>query len=184
MPLLTRTRDQMHRHLSGDEWSAEYERLLPAVLNYFRLRLRFAEEAEDLTSATFERAWRKRHLYDRRRGSTKTWVLAIAARVNASSLRRKPLPQTGIHLEILDDRRPDPAECAELAEERRLLTDAMCSLNDRERSVVGMKFGADATNSTIARAHGISETNVGTILHRAVHKLKTEMQAGVQDEIS
>jgi RNA polymerase sigma-70 factor (ECF subfamily) len=35
-----------------------------------------------------------------------------------------------------------------------------------------MKYGADMTNRAIARATGLSESNVGTILHRAVDALR------------
>ena len=35
-----------------------------------------------------------------------------------------------------------------------------------------MKYGAEMTNRAIARATGLSESNVGTILHRAVESLR------------
>jgi len=37
-----------------------------------------------------------------------------------------------------------------------------------------MKYGADMTNRAIAHATGLSETNVGTILHRAVETLREQ----------
>jgi RNA polymerase sigma-70 factor (ECF subfamily) len=38
--------------------------------------------------------------------------------------------------------------------------------------LIAMKYGADMTNRAIARATGLSESNVGTILHRAVEALR------------
>jgi RNA polymerase sigma-70 factor (ECF subfamily) len=37
---------------------------------------------------------------------------------------------------------------------------------------MAMKYGADMTNRAIALATGLSESNVGTILHRAVEMLR------------
>ena len=50
----------------------------------------------------------------------------------------------------------------------------IAGLPDRERELLALKYGAGATNRAIADVTGISESNVGTILHRTVQKLRTE----------
>ncbi|MCE9628027.1 MAG: RNA polymerase subunit sigma-70, partial [Candidatus Eisenbacteria bacterium] len=40
------------------------------------------------------------------------------------------------------------------------------------RELIALKYGADLNNRAIARQLGLSETNVGSILHRAVAKLR------------
>ena len=45
-------------------------------------------------------------------------------------------------------------------------------LPDRDRELLAMKYGAGMTNRTIATATGLSESNVGTIVHRAVQTLR------------
>jgi RNA polymerase sigma-70 factor (ECF subfamily) len=45
-------------------------------------------------------------------------------------------------------------------------------LPPRQRELIALKYGADMTNRAIARATGLSESNVGTILHRAVEALR------------
>ena len=42
-----------------------------------------------------------------------------------------------------------------------------------ERELLALKYGADLTNRAIARVTGLSESNVGTILHRTVLALRT-----------
>ena len=42
------------------DWASTYQELLPKVYHYFCLRIGDRLEAEDLTAATFERAWRDR----------------------------------------------------------------------------------------------------------------------------
>ena len=48
------------------------------------------------------------------------------------------------------------------------------TLTDRDRELIALKYGAEMTNRDIARATGLSESNVGTILHRAVQALDVE----------
>jgi RNA polymerase sigma-70 factor, ECF subfamily len=53
--------DRLMDRLSTDElnWDALYVDLAPRVYNYFRYRLGSDADVEDLTSRTFEKAWRK-----------------------------------------------------------------------------------------------------------------------------
>jgi RNA polymerase sigma-70 factor (ECF subfamily) len=46
------------------------------------------------------------------------------------------------------------------------------SLPERERELLAMKYGAGMTNRAIATATGLTESNVGTIVHRAVQTLR------------
>jgi RNA polymerase sigma-70 factor, ECF subfamily len=50
----------------------------------------------------------------------------------------------------------------------------MARLPERERELLALKFGAGATNRDIARVTGLSESNVGTILHRTVQALRSQ----------
>ena len=45
---------------------------------------------------------------------------------------------------------------------------------ERTRELIALKYGAGASNRLIARLTGLSESNVGTILHRAVESLRAE----------
>jgi RNA polymerase sigma-70 factor (ECF subfamily) len=47
-------------------------------------------------------------------------------------------------------------------------------LSLREQELVALKYGAEATNRTIAELTGLSESNVGTILHRVVQTLRRD----------
>ena len=52
----------------------------------------------------------------------------------------------------------------------------LARLADRERELVALKYGAGLTNRAIARLSGLSESNVGVILHRAVQTLRSEWE--------
>src|SRR5262245_22943166 len=73
---------------SEADWDALYRDQLPRVYNYFRYRVGEAD-AEDLTSITFERAWRARHRYRRDRAGFSTWLFAIAHNAAVDHYRRR-----------------------------------------------------------------------------------------------
>jgi len=49
---------------------------------------------------------------------------------------------------------------------------ALAALAPREREIVLLKFHGQLTNAELARAIGISESNAGTRLHRALERLR------------
>ena len=49
--------------------------------------------------------------------------------------------------------------------------------NQREQELVALKYGAGFTNRAIAGLTGLTESNVGTILYRIVHKLRAQWEA-------
>ena len=153
------------------DWDAAYREQLPRVYNFFRYRVGPGPEAEDLTARTFEKAWGGRDRYRPDLGRFETWVMTIARRVAIDHLRgRRPhVPleaaaelSAGLTPEDLAERRSDQDRLARLLEQ----------LEERERELVALKYGAEMTNRAIARQTGLSESNVGTILHRTVQRLR------------
>jgi RNA polymerase sigma-70 factor, ECF subfamily len=65
-----------------------------------------------------------------------------------------------------------PEQQAVQQSEAQRLGALLATLTPRERELIAMKYGADLTNRAIARATGLTESNVGTILHRAVESLR------------
>jgi len=152
-------------------WQAVYAEQLPKVYNFLRYRLGNEAIAEDLTSRTFEKAWRERHRYRRELASFYTWLLRIARNVAVDHLR------TAHEHEPLEEAQDAPAdgtpeEEAVIRSNFARLTALVSTLPERERELLALKYGAGATNRAIADVTGISESNVGTILHRTVQTLR------------
>jgi RNA polymerase sigma factor (sigma-70 family) len=63
------------------DFEALYRAELPRVYNFFRYRVGDEALAEDLTSETFERAWRHRARYRRDLAAFSTWLFSIARNV-------------------------------------------------------------------------------------------------------
>jgi RNA polymerase sigma-70 factor (ECF subfamily) len=153
------------------DWDAMYAEQLPLVYNYFRYRVGTGPVAEDLTSITFEKAWRARHRYRRDRGAFSTWLFTVARNVAADHWRQRRLH---VPLEHAIDvpSGPTPEELAEHGSDVERLGRLVETLAERERELLSLKYGADLTNRAIARLTGLTESNVGTILHRTIQDLR------------
>jgi len=163
------------RELAGTEdldWDAVYADQAPRVYNYFRFRLGREADVEDLTARTFERAWRYRARYRRDLAGFSTWLFKIAQNVRLDFLqsRRGHLPIDAA-LDVPADGTPEKEaeRSSDLARLRILTKD----LPDRERELIALKYGAAVNNRLIAQLTGLSESNVGTILHRVVQTLRS-----------
>jgi RNA polymerase sigma-70 factor (ECF subfamily) len=71
------------------DWEATYREYLPRVYNFFRYRLGDRALAEDLTAATFEKAWRGRSRFRRDLSAFSTWLFTIARNVAIDHFRKQ-----------------------------------------------------------------------------------------------
>jgi RNA polymerase sigma-70 factor, ECF subfamily len=72
---------------------------------------------------------------------------------------------------------PVAAEAVEGAWQRSVLRAGISSLEPRDRELVALKFFAGLSNAEIASVLGVSPSNAGTMLHRAVQKLRKACDA-------
>jgi RNA polymerase sigma-70 factor (ECF subfamily) len=134
--------------------------------------LRDRSAAEDVTAQAFERAYRRRASFRPERGTHRAWLFGIARNAALDELRRR-----GRQAELKTDPE-DPAattahdEAVEAALRRSVLSAGLAKLSPRERELIALKYFGDLANGEIAGVLGISETNVGTKLHRAMEKLR------------
>jgi len=139
--------------------------------------------AEDLTALAFERLYRSRSRLDRRRGSPRAWLFAIARNAALDELRQRRRRSSYDLGENLADERAS-ADALEDAERRATVLDALASLPLRERELVLLKFHGQLSNSELARALGISESNAGTRLHRALTRLREHCAEADREEVA
>jgi len=155
------------------DWDALYAEQLPRVYNFFRYRVGDGPEAEDLTSVTFEKAWRARHRYRRDLAAFSTWLLAIARNVAIDHHRRArahvPLAEAA---EVAGGASPE--DLAMKRSECERLSQLLERLPAQKRELLALKYGAGMTNRAIARLTGLSESNVGTLLHRTIRELRAD----------
>jgi len=152
-----------------------YQTELPKIYNYFRFRVGDGPMAEDLTAETFEKAWRKRKRYRRDLASFSTWLYTIARRVAIDHYRKKrpeiPYESAG---PLTADETPEDLTLRQADFDR--LSVLLAQLEERDRELVSLRYGAGLTNRSIAGLTGLTESNVGVILHRTLNKLRVQWE--------
>jgi RNA polymerase sigma-70 factor (ECF subfamily) len=155
------------------DWDALYSDHLPRIYNYFRFRVGADADAQDLTARTFEKAWEARERYRQDLAGFSTWLFTIAHNVVVDFLRaRRPQVPLDAVPEIAADGTPE--EDAERDSDLKRLSALAASLSEREQELIALKYGAALENRQIARLLRLSESNVGTILHRVVQTLRRQ----------
>src|SRR5271165_4159096 len=123
--------------------------------------------AEDVTALAFERLYRARGRLDPRRGTARGLLFTIARNAALDELRRRARrAPASENPELVRDAGAEDALAQ--VEHRALVAEALAGLGPRERELVLLKFHGQLSNGELARVLGISETNVGTRLHRAL----------------
>jgi RNA polymerase sigma-70 factor, ECF subfamily len=161
--------------LSAGGFEALYRATVDDLYAYAATLLRDRGAAEDVVAATFERAYRRMGSFDARRGSPRQWLFGIARHAALDELRhrRRSAPlgaEPAERLAVVDDDAPDPVR-------RATVRAALAGLDARDRELVALKFFAGLDNAEIAGVLGISASNAGTRLHRAVRRLREACHA-------
>lgn len=159
--------------LGGPAWGrleALYRSSRDDIYAYVCTLLRDRTAAEDVTAQTFERAYRRRRTFDRRRGEERAWLFGIARNAALDELRRRR--RLAALVRDPGDQAPGPEEDLEAALRRTAVRAALAQLPGRDRELIALKFHAGLTNGEIASVLGISESNAGTMLHRAITRLR------------
>jgi RNA polymerase sigma-70 factor (ECF subfamily) len=150
------------------------------VYSYVVTLLRDPAAAEDVTALAFERAYRRRRTFDRHRGEERAWLFGIARNAALDELRRRRrLAALVIDPESADAELGAVDDEAEILLRRTAVRTALADLPARDRELVALKFQAGLSNAELAEVLGVSESNVGTMLHRAVQKLRRAVNAPV-----
>jgi len=153
------------------DWDAVFSEQLPRIHNFFRYRVGEGAVAEDLTSITFEKAWRHRARYRKDKGAFTTWLHTIAHRVAIDHARARRDHRSLDEVANLAAGETPEDVAVRRSDSERLLS-LLTTLPDRERSLIALKYGAELSNKEIAAATGLSESNVGTILSRTITGLR------------
>ncbi len=151
------------------------EQNLDGVLRYLAHLTGNRDLAEDLTSATFERALRDWPRYDPAKGRPSVWLVEVARRVALDHFRkegRRKAREERYAAEV-PEAIPAPETVGGFSPPVRA---ALGRLTRAERELVALRvvLGLDAAEA--GRVAGMSASAVGTSLHRALTKLRQEVE--------
>jgi RNA polymerase sigma-70 factor (ECF subfamily) len=155
---------------------ADPKPLIGRVYAFVAFNMGPGAEAEDVTSQVFERAVRYRDSYDPQKGSAVTWLLGIARRCIADAHLRDP-----VHVDELDNQ-TDGRDLEEETVRRFELSDALGRLDERERDLLALRYGAGLSSREIGRFVGLERGAVDVALHRARTRLRKDLAGGVEGE--
>jgi RNA polymerase sigma-70 factor, ECF subfamily len=172
----TMTRTSSSETGSWERFEELYRSSRDDVYGYVLTLLRDPAAAEDITALAFERAYRRRRTFDRRRGEERAWLFGIARNAALDELRRRRRTATLLTdpEEVFDH---DQGDGAEVALRRTAVQTALAKLPAREREIIALKFHAGMSNAEVARVLGVSESNAGTLLYRTMEKLRKACNA-------
>lgn len=165
---------------SWERFEALYRSSRDDVYAYALTLLGDRAAAEDVTAVAFERAYRRRRTFDRRRGDERAWLFGIARNAALDELRRRRRIATLV-VEPADVAEEEPAYAdeADVVLRREAVNAALQELSTRERELIALKFHAGLSNAELAGVLGVSESNAGTLLHRAVTKLRKAVDVSI-----
>ena len=155
------------------DFDALYRTTRDDIYAYAATLLRDRSAAEDVTAAAFERAYRRQRSFDPGRGTGRSWLFGIARHAALDELRRRKR-----HAGLTADP-PDRAGGDEAAAviDRATLLAALGTLPVRDREIIALRYHAGLDTAEVAGVLGITPTNAGTQLHRAMTKLREAMNA-------
>ena len=172
---LTPSRPAQASSLSLD-FEALYRSARDDVFAYVATLLSDRAAAEDVTALAFERAYRKQRSLDAGRGSQRAWLFGIARNAALDELRRRRRQAT-LTADPEDVRAVSVDDQAEALLRRAALRTALAKLPARDRELIALKFHGDLDNAELAAVLGVSPSNAGTMLHRAMTKLRETLDA-------
>jgi RNA polymerase sigma-70 factor (ECF subfamily) len=156
-----------------------YRRYLPRVHAFAYRRTGVIEVAEDITSATFERALRNLESFRWRGGGFGPWLFRIASNELADHYRRAGRSATtrAAAAVLLDGATvPDPADALDLRDATTELLAAMDRLNPRYQRALELRYFSGLTQSEAAAALGLSRATMAVVVHRATRALRRALE--------
>lgn len=159
------------------DFAAAYDEHVWEVFGFLGYRVRDRHLAEELTQQTFEKALRAWPRFDPDRAPLGAWLIAIARNVLIDHRRREgTIPRT----------RPDEVPEVDWGTESLQaslgmspdLASALESLDEQQRELIALRFGADLTARQVADVTGLSLANVQQILSRSLRKLRAQLEQG------
>jgi RNA polymerase sigma-70 factor, ECF subfamily len=145
-------------------------------------------EAEDLTSQTFERALKNIRQYESRGVPMSSWLFRIAANLATDRARKKgkvvnlgndPIPEDGHDA----PRMLSPEEQVVQWERARYLRELLDALPEDQRRALRLRYFESRNVAEIADAIGRNENATKQLLHRAMENLRRRMRGEALSDV-
>lgn len=136
--------------------------------------------ADEVTSATFERALRSLHTFTWKGGGIHPWLLRIAATETSAWYRREQKaskPRAQMILRELAERSADQEDEPTRDVDPMAMRAALGTLHPSYQEAISLRYFAACSLDEIATAMGCSKATLSVTLHRAVSALRRSLAA-------
>jgi RNA polymerase sigma-70 factor, ECF subfamily len=157
-----------------DDFDRFYDEYAQPLFGFLVYRTGDRQLAEDLLADTFERVLRKSRLFDRRKGSQKTWLYSIALNCLRDHGRRRAAEGRALERVGAPGATDDPVALGRV-EAHDELHRALATLSAEEREAIALRYGADLSVPEIAKLTKEPLTKVEGRVYRALRKLRGEL---------
>jgi RNA polymerase sigma factor (sigma-70 family) len=156
-----------------------FQEEMPRLYRYLCYQTRDPSAAEDITSATCEKALKKMEQYDPERGELRVWMFGIARNELRAYYRSVKQAPALVSIESLPDfifQTPSPELESQRREAFASILQALAKFPERERELIALRYGAGLPVQQIAMIMDLDETHISVLLHRSIDKLKKSQQ--------
>jgi RNA polymerase sigma factor (sigma-70 family) len=161
--------------MRDDQFERLYAEHASPLLGFLVYRTGDRVLAEDLVADTFERVFRARSRFNRRRASEKTWIYSIALNCLRDHARRAATELRALERVAEPVGALAEADPGEGVLDRDALGRALQTLPPEEREALALRYGGDLTVPEIARVTGEKLTTVEGRVYRGLRKLRSEL---------
>lgn len=161
-----------------EAFSELYDHFFPRVYNWLFGKMMDRDAADDVVSVSFEKMMLNLSAYDKRKAAFSTWLFRIASNAMTDYYRKQQRRNEATwedFFEPADDRNTPEQEYLVNEGNKEILV-ALDNLSEREKDLIIKKFWGGMSNKEIAEQEGMTASNVGVILHRAMGKLRNILE--------
>ncbi len=162
-------------------FGALYRRYSDRIYAFAHRRTWTREAAEDVTAATFERAYRHLDRFDESGAGFGPWLFRIAANELVDHYRREGRVRTGRGQRAMrvltDDNTVDDVDRIDRADDVERMLTAMSTLRPRYQEALSLRYLAELDAEEAAQAMGCSKPVLAVTLHRALGALRRAYDA-------
>lgn len=164
-----------------EAFGALYELHVERVYHYLLIRLGNSQDAEDLTTEVFLKAWKALPKFRHLGVPFSAYLLRIARNTAIDQARRRPPPVSLEQTSEPVDHRPDLLDRLVQKQEEYTMNHALNSLNDDYQKILILRFIEGLSLQETAGALGRSVGAVRVLQHRALKALNKRLSARKQE---
>jgi RNA polymerase sigma-70 factor (ECF subfamily) len=172
--------------LDPSAFGALYRKYVSRIFAFSHRRTWTREAAEDVTAATFERAYRNLDRFDTQGAGFGPWLYRIASNELVDHYRREGRSRSKRGQRALralaDEHSHDDLEGIERDDEIRDMLSALDTLRPRYQEALTLRYLSGLSADDAAAAMGCSKPVLAVTLHRALGALRREVERGGSDE--